>query len=326
MGVLYVTGKDSKVGKTTICATLISLAQSNDFTRISFLKPFVTNDKDKDSLIISKLCGIDEQVKSTKSKSQAIKIIKQADLDNDLVIVEGSHNLNFEDHKEIVSSVDAKVIVVADFLSRRTKSIIEFSEGFEEYLLGIIVNNLTLYGNTRFEEVWQPAFDKSKADLLGTIPEDRTLVSLTVESIANILNAYFYSGDEYKDNLVENFMVGGFGMDPGQYVFNTRNKKAVIVRGDRPDVQMSALETPMSCFIMTNGLEPIEYVQYECEEEKVPVLIVQENTLTIMDMIDQLSKLSKFDHPKKLEKAKQLMVENIKVEKIITTFGQLPLM
>ena len=45
-------------------------------------------------------------------------------------------------------------------------------------------------------------------------------------------------------------MVGGFGMDPGQYVFNTRNKKAVIVRGDRPDVQMSALETQMSCFIM----------------------------------------------------------------------------
>ena len=325
MGVLYVTGKDSRVGKTTICSALIDIAQVNDFKRVSFLKP-IASDGDQDTSFVSKLCSIEAQSKFAKTNAQAIKMIKNADSDNDLVVVEASNDLSFEDHKEIVSSVNAKVIVIADFLSRRTKSIIEFAEGFEGHLLGVIVNNLTLYGNTRFVEVWEPAFHNTNANLLGVIPENRTLLSVTVEKIANILGAQFYSGDEYKNNLVENFMVGGFGMDPGQYVFNTRNKKAVIVRGDRPDVQMSALETQMSCFIMTCGLEPIEYVQYESSEEKVPVLIVKENTLDTMDTIDKISSFSEFDHPEKLQKARSLITEHLKVEEIISNFGQLSLM
>ena len=215
---------------------------------------------------------------------------------------------------------------MADFLNRRTKSVIEFAQGFEDYLAGVVVNNLTLYGTTKFEEVWSDACEKSKVNLLGAIPENRTLLSLTVNEIAEILGAEFYSGQEYGDTLVENFMVGGFGMDPGQYVFNTKYKKAVIVRGDRPDVQMSALETPMSCFIMTNAIEPIEYVKYESEEEKVPILIVQENTLDTMNAVDKLTNYAQFNHPEKLEEAKTLIIENLKVEEIVTNFGQLSLM
>ena len=103
-------------------------------------------------------------------------------------------------------------------------------------------------------------------------------------------------------------------MDTGQYVFSTRNKKAVVVRGDRPDVQMSALQTDMECFIMTNGLEPIEYVKYESDEEDVAVIIVETNTLETMDRLASLQKLARFDHPEKLERAKILVSENVCVE------------
>ena len=271
MGVLYVTGKDSGVGKTTICSALIDIAKNNDFKNISFLKPISTDD-DQDSFYVSNLCDVPQQEKVTKSKSQAINFIKKADSQNDLVVVEGSNGLDLSDHKEIV------------------------------------------------------AFENSNARLLGAIPESRTLLSLTVGNIATILGAQFYSGKEYQHNLVENIMVGGFGMDPGQYVFNTKDKKAVIVRGDRPDVQMSALETPMSCFIMTDDLEPIEYVKHESEEENVPILIVQENTLDTMKNIDKLTSFSKFDHPEKLTEAKRLIIDNLQIGEIITNFGQLSLM
>ena len=69
---------------------------------------------------MSNLCDVPKQEKVTKSKSQAISFIKKADSQNDLVVVEGSNGLDLSDHKEIVASVDAKVIVVANFLSRRT--------------------------------------------------------------------------------------------------------------------------------------------------------------------------------------------------------------
>ena len=108
-------------------------------------------------------------------------------------------------------------------------------------------------------------------------------------------------------------MVGGFGMDPGQYSFGTRNNKAVIVRGDRPDVQMSALQTDMNAFIMTRGLEPIEYVQYESAEEEVPIIIVDSDTLDTMDAVADLQTHAKFDHIDKLDHSSRLIKDHLEI-------------
>ena len=111
-------------------------------------------------------------------------------------------------------------------------------------------------------------------------------------------------------------MVGGFGMDPGEYIFSTRNKKAVIVRGDRPDVQMSALQTDMQCFILTRGMEPIEYVKYECDEEEVAAIIVDMDTIETMTAVGPLQLQARFDHPDKLDRAKKLLADVTDVKTI----------
>ena len=145
--------------------------------------------------------------------------------------------------------------------------------------------------------------------VLGLIPEDRTLLSLTVGQISELLGGRFFTGSEYSAGLVENFMVGGFGMDPGEYIFSTRNKKAVIVRGDRPDVQMSALQTDMQCFILTRGMEPIEYVKYECGEEEVAAIVVDMDTIETMKAVGSLQLHARFDHPDKLDRAKKIFAD-----------------
>ena len=159
-----------------------------------------------------------------------------------------------------------------------------------------------------------PSLKKSGINVLGLIPENRTLLSLTVRQICENLEGKFFGGEEYGEDLVENFMVGGFGMDPGQYIFSRQDKKAVVVRGDRPDVQMSALDTDMECFIMTGGFEPIEYVKYEANEEEVSIIIVNSDTLETMDKIGTLQEHSEFDHKEKLARFKNLIDSNIDVE------------
>ena len=85
----------------------------------------------------------------------------------------------------------------------------------------------------------------------------------------------------------------------------------MIVRGDRPYVQMSALQTDMNAFIMTRGLEPIEYVQYESAEEEVPIIIVDSDTLGTMDAIADLQAYAKFDHIDKLDHSSQLIRDHL---------------
>ena len=106
-------------------------------------------------------------------------------------------------------------------------------------------------------------------------------------------------------------------MDPGEYVFSTKSDKCVVVRGDRPDVQMSALQTDVSCFIMTNGIDPIEYVQYESQEEKVPIIVVEKDTLQTMDDVGKLQSEVSFDHPEKLERMSSLIGSSVDLKILI---------
>ena len=175
----------------------------------------------------------------------------------------------------------------------------------------MIINSVSRYLGTHVSDVLVPAYKEAGITVLGVIPEERILLSLSVNQIADRLNGRFFSDNGDRDKLVESFMVGGFGMDPGQYSFSTRDNKAVIVRGDRPDVQMSALQTDMNAFIMTRGLEPIEYVQYESAEEEVPIIVVDTDTLDTMDAVADLQTHAKFDHIDKLDHSSQLIREHL---------------
>ena len=88
--------------------------------------------------------------------------------------------------------------------------------------------------------------------------------------------------DSMKYYLIEHFLIGGLILDWGVHYFNTRANKAVISRGDRPDIQMSALATPTSCLIATSGVTPVEYIIYEAEQEEVAEDLFQFAKLEIL--------------------------------------------
>ena len=161
-----------------------------------------------------------------------------------------------------------------------------------------------------------PQFESLDVAVIGFIPEDRYLLSLSVGQIAESLTGRFFSGEDLSDGLVQSFMVGGFGMDPGQYVFSTKSDKAVVIRGDRPDVQMSALQTDVTCFIMTNGIEPVEYIKYESQEEGVPIIIVEKNTIETMEDIGNLQINAAFDRPDKLKRMSDLVDQYVGLERL----------
>ena len=312
MGVLYITSQNDGVGKTTLTAALVGILKDSGKKAIGLIPSREGDLVDTERDILSRLLGEEIGGPSYSSKDTLISAIVDAGAKSAFVIVEGPGTVDQADHIDIVSKTEAKAIVVSDFTDG--DSCLEFARNFGSDLAGVVINCRTKYGRTEMANKLTPVFEEAGIPILGVIPEDRTLLSLTVGQISENLGGNFFCGEHRSDRLVEHFMIGGFGMDPGQYVFSTRNKKAVVVRGDRPDVQMSALQTDMECFIMTNGLEPIEYVKYESDEEDVAVIIVETNTLETMDRLASLQKLARFDHPEKLERAKILVSENVCVE------------
>ena len=313
MCVVYETSQNRKAGKTMVSMALACIA-SDEQSSVSLLRIGVNDPTSGDLETVLGQGNIRLSMLDDASVSDVVNAVKAESSSGSLVVVDSSGDMSASDHVEIVDETKAKVLLVSDF--RDKDSSLPYAQKFKGNIIGILINCLTAYGRTEAVDKIIPSFQDSDVQVLGLIPEDSPLLSLTVGQISELLGGRFFTGAEYSARLVENFMVGGFGMDPGEYIFSTRNKKAVIVRGDRPDVQMSALQTDMQCFILTRGMEPIEYVKYECDEEEVAAIIVDMDTIETMKAVGPLQLHARFDHPDKLDRAKKLLADVTEVKTI----------
>ena len=314
MSVVYVISETGGMGKTAFVTSLASFLKEQGH-RVSVSKPITSSPEDPDPLIFSDLLNLEVGRSPLTTVIEAVGEVDRLTTEGGVAVIEGSSSLKLTEHMRFVEETDANVILVTDqMLGPET---LEFATSFGDNFYGLVVNNETHYGHTEVEKSLIPALDSASIELLGTLPEIRALLSLTVQQIVDGLGGRLTEDQLDASHLVESYMVGGFGMDPGQYAFSTRVNKAVIVRGDRPDVQMSALSTSLACFILTRGMEPIEYVQYEASEEGVPIIVVEMDTLEVMDAIGDLQRNARFDHPKKLLQYRNSMKENIDLEDLL---------
>ena len=317
MGVLYITSQKQNSGKTTLSAALASLLIDRGKV-VDIAKPFSENGtlEEGDRFNLSKLLDRDYSLQNEQSLDAVIASIKESSSKHEFVIVEALSSMPVEEQVSFVEEIKAQSLIVS--IPSTMDSDADFSSRFGSSVCGVVLNQVSKYAQIQTEHIMQQNLSSHDVLLLGTIPEDRTLLSLSVAQICENLSGQMFGEVQNSESLVEHFMVGGFGMDPGEYSFATRDKKAVVVRGDRPDVQMSALNTDMECFIMTNGMEPIEYIKYEAVEEGVSIMIVQSDTLDTMENISKLQQLAEFDHPDKLSKAKKLVSDYVNIDQLLS--------
>jgi BioD-like phosphotransacetylase family protein len=117
--------------------------------------------------------------------------------------------------------------------------------------------------------------------------------------VADHLGATFLTLEEQGRALVEHVMVAGWVLDEGQYVFGQRRRKIVVVRGDRPDMQMAALETDTVGLVLTGGKDPVQYTVYHAEARGVPLLATKLGTVDAMERLAGVQQRVTVHHPDK---------------------------
>ena len=333
MTVLYVASDQRGAGKTALC-TALTHELNRRGVRAAAFKPLMSDSRptgDPDSSIFQRLLDQPESELSLsppagKLPAKLLKDIKGAAekmlQGRDVLLVEESSKVSKEASKELVEALEAKVIVVVKYQpGLNGSSLVRWRRLFGERLLGFVVNGLTCYMGTDAMTGLLPSMNMEGLVSWGVIPEDRSLLAVTVGQVASHLEGRFIVGEEATDAPVEHFMVGGLGLDSGVLYFSLRENKAVIVRGDRPDIQMAALQTPTACMVHTKGIEPIEYVLYEAELQEVPIILVQSDTLSTMASLDTVQDSARFDHPLKLERLTELLRKHLNISGICEGLG-----
>lgn len=323
MSILYVASDRQGAGKTALCASLAHLLRAQG-KRAAAFKPVADGASDSDAAIYAALLGADTPPSSDAAHVDAIAAAaRRLQDDNEIVIAEASNNLTGAQSQRIAEAIDARVLVIANFDANLSAAdVAAVAAPFGDRLAGYVVNNLTQYMRTQARADLVPAVAAAHtppAAVFGLIPEDRRLLGVSVTQLAAHLEGEFVQDEGDAECLVEYLMVGGMSLDPGEYYYGIHDNRAAIVRGDRPDLQMSALGAPgrTACLVATNGIAPIEYVRYEAEQEETPIIIVETDTLDTMDRLDTLIDGSRFDHPRKLERFAALLTEHLDLPRLI---------
>ncbi len=329
MAVLIVASDAEGVGKTALCAALAHLLGRKG-VRAAVCKPMAAEglaaDDDADPRVYAELLGQQAGPGPLEAPAGGLTPETTADIraavesagsDADVTIVESSSALSPRDTRALADAIDARVLVVGRHSPDLAETFSAWRAALEERAAGSIANCVTRYAGARAEAELRA---RSDLPVLGVIPEQRRLLSPSVRDVKRHLGGRMLNDCE-DDALVERFMTLGFSMDPGELYFGLHDDKAVIVRGDRPDIQMAALMTSTVCLICTEGKEPIEYVQNEAELDEVPIIIVEPGTLDTMDALAALADAARFDHPQKLEAFARLLEERADLPSLWSRLG-----
>jgi hypothetical protein len=156
--------------------------------------------------------------------------------------------------------------------------------------------------------------EAQSVSLFGSIPADRVLRSITVGDLATGLNGQIICAADRADQLIESMMVGAMGQEQALRLFRQRANKVVITGGDRSDIQLAALETPTKALVLTGGHRPSPLVLGQAEEMGVPIILVDQDTATTVELVEAAIGHQKVHNPAKIVKIRELIREGLDLD------------
>lgn len=219
--------------------------------------------------------------------------------------------------RELADELDARVVLIVRHTPvLGTSTIANAAEAFGARLTGIAINGVPRYRRHATETGLGGSLAEVGLPVLGVFVEERRLLGVTVADIAAHLGGEFLVNEEQKDRLVDTFTIGGLVLDWGVHYFSQSETQAVIVRGDRPDVQMAALHSPTRCLVLTGGHLPLQYVAHEAREEEIPIILVRPGTLQTAKALGTIADNVTVHHPEKADRFAEVLAQGLDQEAV----------
>jgi len=234
--------------------------------------------------------------------------------DKDLMLLEGPNDWSEGTivglpAPRVAEMFAAHVLLVSRFQSLlETDNILAMQEALAgRPLLGVVLN---MVPRARMEQVKQavtPFLEQHGIPVLAVLQQDPLLCAVSVNELAERLNAEILACPDHGEDLVETLMVGAMSVDSALSYFRRQANKAVITGGDRVDIQLAALETSTTCLILTGGLRPNPLIVTRAEEQCVPILLVNADTMSTVRQAEEMFGRARFRQASKIERFEALL-------------------
>ena len=353
MRALYVTSTGTFSGKTALCVGL-GLRMQRDGFEVGYMKPVSTTARrlegrivDEDAQFMAEALGLSEPLDvispMTLVPHQVVRILSGEDRTDYVAhlamafdkVSQGKQVLILEGGASVAegSLVGLSATTVSHQLKASALVITKYESDLvvDEVLgakalhgkamIGAVINAVPRQRMRFVQEVIKSYLEKRGISVFGILPQERLLLSISVAELAECLAGEILCRPDRSEELVEYLMVGAMSVDSALTYFRRKPNKAVITGGDRPDIQLAALETSTRCLVLTGNLRPSPIIMARAEEVGVPMILVKQDTLATVEIIEQYFGKTRFHQEKKVLRFQEMMEERFDFEDLYIAMG-----
>ncbi|MDB9313283.1 phosphotransacetylase family protein [Spirulina sp. CS-785/01] len=249
------------------------------------------------------------------------------DIKGDLVFLEGPSTL-WEGRLfdlsigQMAEQIEAGILLVARYHALElVDQLLDAQERLGDRLMGVLVNDIPDSDQTLLEQQIAPFLERQGIPILGQIPSNGLLRSVSVRELSKKLGAKVLCRRDRLDLLVENLTIGAMNVNTALEYFRKGRNMAVVTGGDRSELQMAALETATNCLILTGHTAPQDFILSRAEDLEIPILSVDLDTLTTVEIADQAFGQVRLQEPIKVECIRDLMGKHFDINRFISILG-----
>lgn len=160
-------------------------------------------------------------------------------------------------------------------------------------LLGLVLNDVHEKDARDATKLLIPWLEENGIPVLGVLPHTPGLTTMRVLDIAHGLEGRVIAGNANSSRMVGDFLIGTMQVDNFMMHLRRREGCAVIVGGDRSDLQLVALYANSPCLILTGNITPSELIRAKAEEVGVTLIVVKEDTYAVAREMAHILKAKK---------------------------------
>ncbi len=215
--------------------------------------------------------------------------------DKDVMIIAGSGNVLGSgtycglDGVSVSRALGARSVVIDRYQNElKYDYVLRCKNALGDDLAGVILNDIPDSYRAEVDELMVPFFSRKGVEVLATIPSDPIMSAIKVSDLAERLGGKIISAHHKADRVVENFLIGTMQVENFLTHFMRHKNSAIIVGGDRSDVQLVALEGSCPCLILTGNLYPNDIILTRSEVLETPILVVREDTFSVAKKMETI--------------------------------------
>lgn len=243
-------------------------------------------------------------------------------LGSDLVVVEGPGTLD-EGYlfglslPQTAESLESPILLVSRFREPWSiDSILGAKQRLGDRVLGVIFNDVPMDSLGTVKSQIQPYLEGLGIQVFGIVPHSELLRSVSVEELVYRLGATVLSSPDRKNLMVESLCIGAMNVNSALRYFRKGHNMAVVTGGDRADLQLAALETSTQCLILTGRVAPREDIIARAVEMEIPILSVDLDTLSTVEIIEKAFSEVRFHEQVKAQCVSQMSGDHLDVERL----------